>query len=343
MSASRSATVPRPTRYDTPQRLEFPGCRPVRITRAEIAACERRIEYWDAATETAMVCDPVSTYHEHPGQRLRELLTLIAQVRGSPIATFGAADLLQRDAHGAWQRILEADQTVYLQPRNHAARGRQDRSGQRHAAGRGAGGGQHHRRAPRQAVAVRVVGLPGGVGRGARGPFLKPPGGPAPRLDDPPAGERPLPRRVEQPGLPRLDRAGDSPLPERTRDVGRHHDRVAQDRTHARCGVGNRPRRRPAAAYRAAGEPRRGPCRGPCGSPKRCSTGDPARCRAAGAAIARRAGVGGTAPASWQSSRPSPPRRWCRPRCDAATKTTSCTRSAGNCHPSADAAAAGVT
>ena len=117
MAASRSTTAPRPTRYDTPQRLEFPGCRPVRITRAEIADYERRIEYWDAATETAMVCDPVSTYHEHPGQRLRELLTLIAQLRGSPIATLGASDLLLRDADGDWARILEADQTVYLHPR----------------------------------------------------------------------------------------------------------------------------------------------------------------------------------------------------------------------------------
>ena len=96
---------------------EFPGCRPVRISRAAIAACERRIEYWDAATETAMVCDPVSTYHELPAQRLRELATRIALVRGSPIETFGAADLLLRDAHGAWLRILEADQTVYLHPR----------------------------------------------------------------------------------------------------------------------------------------------------------------------------------------------------------------------------------
>ena len=64
-----------------------------------------------------MVCDVVSTYHEHPGQRLRELLTLIAEVRGSPIATFGASDLLLRDADGTWLRILEADQTVYLHPR----------------------------------------------------------------------------------------------------------------------------------------------------------------------------------------------------------------------------------
>ena len=116
MAEYRAAAVPRPVRRETP-RLEFPGCRPVRISRADLESCERRIEYWDAATETAMVCDPVSVYHEHAGQRLRELLTLIAQVRGSPIATFGAADLLLRDADGAWRRILEADQTVYLHPR----------------------------------------------------------------------------------------------------------------------------------------------------------------------------------------------------------------------------------
>ena len=109
-------TKPPAPRSEAPP-LQFPGCRAVRMSRAEIADCERRIEYWDAATETAMVCDPVSTYHERPGQRLRELATRIAQLRGSPIETFGAADLLLRDAGGAWLRILEADQTVYLHPR----------------------------------------------------------------------------------------------------------------------------------------------------------------------------------------------------------------------------------
>ena len=108
--------MPRPVKREMPP-LEFPGCRSVAISRADIERCERRIEYWDAATETAMICDPVSVSHEHAGQRLRELLTLIALVRGSPIATFGAADLLLRDADGAWLRILEADQTVYLRPR----------------------------------------------------------------------------------------------------------------------------------------------------------------------------------------------------------------------------------
>ena len=111
-----TTTVARPAEHAAPP-LEFPGCRPVRISRADIEHCERRIEYWDAATEVAMVCDPVSVYHERPGQRLAALLNTIAQMRGSPIETFGAADLLQRHANGRWRRILEADQTVYLHPR----------------------------------------------------------------------------------------------------------------------------------------------------------------------------------------------------------------------------------
>ena len=123
MAETRAATVPRPAEHGEPASLEFPGCRPVRISRAEIADYEGRIEYWDAATEIAMVCEPVSIYHEHPGQRLRELLTLIAQTRGSPIGTFGAADLLMRDAQGAHLRILEGDQTVYLHPRATRPRG----------------------------------------------------------------------------------------------------------------------------------------------------------------------------------------------------------------------------
>ena len=116
MAEYRVTTAPPPAEHEAPP-LEFPGCRPVHISRADIEHCERRIEYWDAATEVAMVCEPVSVYHEQPGQRLRDLATRIAQMRGSPIETFGAADLLLRDADGAYLRILEADQTVYLHPR----------------------------------------------------------------------------------------------------------------------------------------------------------------------------------------------------------------------------------
>ncbi len=53
--------VPRPVDRREPERPEFPGCRPVRISRDEITAYDGRIEYWDAATEVAMVCEPVST------------------------------------------------------------------------------------------------------------------------------------------------------------------------------------------------------------------------------------------------------------------------------------------
>ena len=95
---------------------DFPGCRAVRISREEIDDYGR-IEYWDAATEIAMVCEGVSVYHEHPSQRVAQMTTLIALTRGSPIETFGHADLLLRDEHGERRRIMQADQTVYLNPK----------------------------------------------------------------------------------------------------------------------------------------------------------------------------------------------------------------------------------
>ena len=95
---------------------EFPGCRPVRISREAIADHEGRIEHWDAVTETAMVCEPTTTYHEQPSQRLAQLTALIAVARGAPIEMFGSADLLLRDEQGERRRILQADQTVYLHP-----------------------------------------------------------------------------------------------------------------------------------------------------------------------------------------------------------------------------------
>ena len=104
------------TASPAPDAGAFPGCRAVRISRDEIVDYEGRIEYWDAATETAMVCEAVSLYHEQPSQRLAQMTALIAVARGSPIDTFGTADLLLQDEHGAPRRILEADQTVYLYP-----------------------------------------------------------------------------------------------------------------------------------------------------------------------------------------------------------------------------------
>ena len=107
-----------------PRRLEFPGCLEVRLTRADIEQYEGRIEFWDARTELAMVAEPPPTLaHEIPSQRLAKLATLMAAARGSPIETFGAVDLLQLAGDGEWRRIMQADQTVYLNPGEHTPPG----------------------------------------------------------------------------------------------------------------------------------------------------------------------------------------------------------------------------
>lgn len=115
-------TVPRPAADPMAAGAgAFPGCRPVRIARDEIADYDGRLEYWDADTETAWVVRaPTSPWHELPGQRLARLTERIAAVRGAPIETLGGADLLLRNQAGERQRILQADQIVYLRP--HAVR-----------------------------------------------------------------------------------------------------------------------------------------------------------------------------------------------------------------------------
>ena len=94
----------------------FPGCRPFKLSREEVAAWERRIEFWDAETETAWEVRENSGAHEHPSRRLPGLCAVIAGVRGSGIECFGSVSLVQRDARGERRRILEADETVYLYP-----------------------------------------------------------------------------------------------------------------------------------------------------------------------------------------------------------------------------------
>ncbi len=99
----------------TPGAHEFPGCRPVHISRDAIADYEGRLEYWDADSETAWVVRaPVSIWHELPGQRLARLAERIAAARGAAIETLGNSDLLLRNEAGERQRILQADQIVYL-------------------------------------------------------------------------------------------------------------------------------------------------------------------------------------------------------------------------------------
>ena len=97
---------------------DFPGCRAVRIAPEEIEDYDGRLEYWEARSATAMVlCEPTSLHHEQPSQRLARLAERIAASRGSPIETFGTADLVRRDARGKPRVLMQADQILYLHPR----------------------------------------------------------------------------------------------------------------------------------------------------------------------------------------------------------------------------------
>ena len=98
------------------ERPAFPGCMPVHLPSAQLDGFEGRLEYWEAATATAWVCEPTSPYHERPSRRLTMLAATIARVRGSPIECYGSMDLLLRDERGEPQRIMQADESVYLHP-----------------------------------------------------------------------------------------------------------------------------------------------------------------------------------------------------------------------------------
>ena len=96
---------------------EFPGCRPIRVTRDGIEDFDGRVEYWEASTETAwVIAEPNSVTHEGPTRRLGRLAELIAAVRGSPIESCGSTDLVLLDERGKWRRLMQADETLYLYP-----------------------------------------------------------------------------------------------------------------------------------------------------------------------------------------------------------------------------------
>ena len=125
MAATETASETRPVRHADgtavrsraePASSAFPGCTPVHLPRAELEHFDRRLEYWDAATETAWVCEPATSYHERPSRLLPQLAVLIAKVRGSRIECYGSMDLLLRDEHGEPQLIMQADESLYLHP-----------------------------------------------------------------------------------------------------------------------------------------------------------------------------------------------------------------------------------
>ena len=96
---------------------DFPGCESFHLPASEIEHYEGRLEFWDGDTETAWkVCEPTSIYHEQPSRMLVQMTGRFAMLRGSPIACFGSADLLRRDATGRKRWLMQADEVLYLHP-----------------------------------------------------------------------------------------------------------------------------------------------------------------------------------------------------------------------------------
>ena len=96
---------------------DFPGCESFHLPASEIEHYEGRLEFWDGETETAWkVCEPTSIYHEQPSRMLVRMAERVASLRGSPIACFGSADLLRRDATGRKRWLMQADEVLYLHP-----------------------------------------------------------------------------------------------------------------------------------------------------------------------------------------------------------------------------------
>ena len=97
--------------------FDFPGCDARRMTWEEVEREEGRIEFWDAASETAWIAREGGPDHTGPSGQLAAMLERIALVRGSPIRAYGATYLMERDAQGRPHRVMMADQTIYLRPR----------------------------------------------------------------------------------------------------------------------------------------------------------------------------------------------------------------------------------
>ena len=116
--APSEAEEVRPAELDF-SKLEFIGCEAVPMTRAQYREFRGRFEVWDAGLETAwMVRDGLgaSAAHEGPTQSAAGLVARIAAVRGSPINCYGSMSLALVDEHGEHQRVMQADQSLYLDP-----------------------------------------------------------------------------------------------------------------------------------------------------------------------------------------------------------------------------------
>ena len=104
---------------------DFPGCESFPLPASEVEHYEGRLEFWDGRSETAWrISEPTSLQHEGPSRRLVEMATRVAALRGSRIVSFGAADLVRRDAAGRLRWLIQADEVLYLHPERVRLEGR---------------------------------------------------------------------------------------------------------------------------------------------------------------------------------------------------------------------------
>ena len=105
----------RAARKSMPTSADFPGCRRRPMTYKEFSVTDSRVEYWDSRDGGfAWICADTSKEHERPSHRLAMLMHRIALARGANIECYGTMDLCELGPDGRNQRVLEADQSIYL-------------------------------------------------------------------------------------------------------------------------------------------------------------------------------------------------------------------------------------
>ena len=96
---------------------DFPGCESFHLPAGRLERYERRLEFWDGATEMAWkVCEPTSIQHEEPSRKLSQMVGQFRMVRGSRIVCFGSGDLVRVNAAGRKRWLMQADEVLYLHP-----------------------------------------------------------------------------------------------------------------------------------------------------------------------------------------------------------------------------------
>ena len=108
---------PQPTVGPPLAELDFDdGYRRFHLAEDALEDHDGRFEFWDRARRTAWEVREVSPSHERPSQRLATLAERISAVRGHPIQCFGTMDLALLGADGKPERVMQADQSLYLHP-----------------------------------------------------------------------------------------------------------------------------------------------------------------------------------------------------------------------------------